>query len=310
MKKDLKQSHTETNKTLFDSMPKEFKSLVREYAMTDLDPDKFIKYVKNHIEDYKASVNMSVNKTLLMVQALLGSPVDSPTCLYHYSEEAFATYKGDLDFIILNVEAILKNLIENKKMPRHRDMNCVQDDTLASLTQNMYLYLYYYYQKIGNNNKAMDSLNEIVTSTERNASWLLSLNPSESSNILEKDIWTPTQDIDFFPGLYPFLEPLYALKATQPLNDNTIEAYEKYMKYLIKFKYSARNHEMYYKLFDNCKKGLYDLYINKISDLDDKIDDIYCDMSVLIRKKDSYSKKIHQIERPGIYPDDYTPMPF
>ena len=293
-------------KTLFEAMPKEFKSIVREYASKDIEPDKFISYVVNNINN----LDISIEKFLLMVQSLFLNAVESPKRLYDYSDEEFTIHQKDIEKIILTVEEILEKLKKANKMPLHRDIDCINDDTLASLVQNMFLIQYYYYKKFGNLKKTKEYLEQVVEASKRNIAWALlgdaSMVPSE---YLEENLHTEN-DIEFFPGLYPFFEPIIALRFSEPLCKETLYAYEDYYKYIKNLKESAKNQKKVAKIFDYCQKQLCDLYIDQIEDINEEIDVFRCNISVLIREKDRFEKKIRQIQRPGIYPDDYIPTPF
>lgn len=302
-----KEYEKSTNKqTLFNTMPKEFITLQRDYAAKDMEIDKFLLYVAKHIKDSE----LSVEKKLLMVQALFYNALESPKRLCDYSEDEFDIYENTISDIIFNVEQILEELKKTNKMPLHRDIDCINDDTLASLVQNMSLIQYYYYQKNGNTKRAKESLMQVVEASKRNIAWALSLDASMvPSEYLEENLHTEN-DIEFFPGLYPFFEPIIALRFSEPLCKETLYAYEDYYKYIKNLKESAKNQKKVAKIFDYCQKQLCDLYIDQIEDINEEIDVFRCNISVLIREKDRFEKKIRQIQRPGIYPDDYIPTPF
>lgn len=292
-KKDEKKEQRKV--TLFDCMPQEFQDLVHDYAYGKYcteGPEHFINYVYDHREDYK-NPNSGINNegTLLMVQELFENPTGSPTNLVDYSESDFAKYKVRISLILKEVENILEMLMISGRLPKHRGGESGQDeDNLSCLAQNMHLYLYYFYRNMHWKDAQKHELHEIVEATISNMKWVLHFEDSVAKQLLERDFWFDSLQMDFFRGCRHFSEPLFALVEEEPYEPESMEAYERYYNALEEMATTVKATESYKKLLKDAQKEIDKLYMNQRERIEDSLEELEDEMAELVLKR----KAIHE----------------
>ena len=249
-----------------------------------------------------------------MVQELFENPVGCPTNLVDYMEHDFRKYSGKIGMILREVESILEKLKKEGRLPEHRygELN-QEEDELASLTQNIHLYLFYYFRNMHWKEAQKHELDEIAEATIRNMKWVLHFEDSVAQHLLERDFWFDSLQMDFFRGCRHFSEPLFALVEEEPYEPDSMETYERYYNALEDMATTVKATEAYKKLLVDAQKELEKLYLNQREAIDDSLETLEEEMADLVLKRKAIHEKQVKLQNKkitqDIFKDDFN-LPF
>ena len=302
--------------TLFDRMPQEFKNLIHDYACgkyITAGPEHFINYVYDHREDYKDSNSgITAEGTLLMVQELFENPTGSPINLFDYMDRDLQKHTEKIGIILREVVSILEELERAGRLPQHRGGD-VEDEDLGALTQNMHLYLYIYFRHMNWKEGQKHELDEIVVASINNMKWVLSFDDSAAKNLLERDFWFNSAELDFHRGCKPFEEPLFALISEEPYEEESLEAYERYYYAIEEMASTVKAKESYKRLLIDAQKELDKLYTCQWERIDDDLEMLQEEMVELVMQRRAIHEKQLKLQNKKITQDifgDVADLPF
>jgi len=313
-KKEIKRADEgkkQRKETLFDHLPAEFKERMEEAALGE-NPFQLLDYLDAHKEDYKNPESpIKEEHYLLMVQEVFGSPVTLH--LNVYLGRFWNTYKDQINAIFFQVECILEKLKENGRISDYRKGKHFSEDPITSLSQNMWVFLFWLYRKKGIKSKETQARKEILRASERNIMYVLNLPNDIAESIMREERSGSELDMDYSFGTFHHVsEPLIALVEEAPYEEDTLKLYEEYVKYLEKIGPNVNARAEYGSVLFDARNQLEELYENRLECLQDKIERKEEELMRLCKKrKKIYRKKGKLMERRYSWKDSWdVNLPF
>ncbi len=284
-------------KNTWEKVPKEYKDMLVSLAHGN-DAEilgKAIEYLDTHAEDYKKEGSeISEEVYLLMVENFFAR--DFMVLAECCSDGIWPDNKDKLGHVLASVEEILQMIKKDRLIPEHRtEESAGKYDDITALCQNMHLYLAYYYYYCGDNKNYKKEVKEVLTATEKNMRYALSLGEEKSTELLKKESWLIGEDVEVY-DTETWSEPLASFY-NKFYSEEVIPVYENYLEFLYRARYEVQSKAtLELVVIPKVRERLKELYLDILESVEDEIISEEEKLVKLCKKRKKLNKKIRNLE--------------